>query len=33
MHHDIQWGIDAIGKSVVSQVNNTRIDIEQIKSA
>ncbi len=32
MHHDIQWGIEAIGRSVVAQVNNTKIDLEQIRS-
>lgn len=33
MHHDIQWGIPAIGHSVVAQVNNTKIDLTQIQSA
>jgi len=33
MHHDIQWGIRAIGESVVAQVKNTKIDLEQIRTA
>lgn len=33
MSDEIQVGIDAIGISVVSQINNTRIDLEKIQSA